>query len=428
MAASTSTAAPNWNRRGGHRTPRRHACTCRSQADVDLLDRCASSPGRTNGGRDRTFAVAASHSRRSNHAACACKYRQGTRRQKASGSPAPAPAKPHLSYSYERQGNGPVQRRCSGHHSRHGEPAALPAPWTCYPHQRTYNRRMVERRRKYTYSRRFFPLRYPPAQPVQGETAASGAVDATYTQRDGSVDLRRFELQTPASQLDVHGHLGAYPLTSATALAVDFHSHNLWEFDTVLRDLGLNRYGKTGAAALPVNLAGQGDFHGTWTGSMVNPHIAGILKATQLAIELLPVEPVTKGKSVPPEAVQPGLCPGIRSKQPEATRLTESTSQMACSAAEMLRSLWPARWMPRPAGNTLLHSMSIPHCICMCAQPRSDSTIWSRSQDRARSPARSTRKFRPMGRFTRWAAPDGSSWTEALSTASRWHEFAPREQ
>jgi len=148
-----------------------------------------------------------------------------------------------------------------------------------------------------------------PAQPVQGETAASGAVDATYAQRDGSVDLRRFELQTPASQLDVHGHLGAYPLTSATALAVDFHSHNLWEFDTVLRDLGLNRYGKTGAAALPVNLAGQGDFHGTWTGSMVNPHIAGILKATQLAIELLPVEPVTKGKSVPPEAVQPGFVP-----------------------------------------------------------------------------------------------------------------------
>ena len=160
-------------------------------------------------------------------------------------------------------------------------------------------------------------------QAVQGETGAlsdrssslgwevpaSGAVDATYTQRDGAVDLRRLELHTPASELETHGRLGAYPLTSPSALAVDFHSHNLWEYDTVLRDLGLNRYGKTGAAALPVTLAGQGDFHGSWTGSLVDPHIAGTLKATQLAIELLPVEPVAKGKPVQPQAVQPGFVP-----------------------------------------------------------------------------------------------------------------------
>ncbi len=81
---------------------------------------------------------------------------------------------------------------------------------------------------------------------------AAGLVDGTYTQRDGAVDLRKLDLHTPASQLEAHGHLGAYPLTSPSALAVDFHSRNLGEFDTVLRDLGLTRNGKTGTAALPV--------------------------------------------------------------------------------------------------------------------------------------------------------------------------------
>jgi translocation and assembly module TamB len=120
-----------------------------------------------------------------------------------------------------------------------------------------------------------------------GKVPASGLVDATYTQRDGAVDLRKLELYTPASQLEARGHLGAYPLTSPSALAIDFHSQNLGEYDTVLRDLGLTRNGKAGTAALPVALAGRIDFlHGTWTGSLVDPHLAGNLKATQLAVEM----------------------------------------------------------------------------------------------------------------------------------------------
>jgi len=146
----------------------------------------------------------------------------------------------------------------------------------------------------------------PSSQAPPGEVAADGSVDATYTQRDGAVDLRKLELHTPASDMLAHGRLGAYPLNSPTSLAVDFHSRNLDEFDTVLRDLGLNRYGKTGAAALPVTLAGQMDFlHGTWNGSLVDPRIAGNFKATQLAIELLPIQPVVKSKPLQPQLVQP---------------------------------------------------------------------------------------------------------------------------
>jgi len=126
----------------------------------------------------------------------------------------------------------------------------------------------------------------PSRQTPNGEVPTTGAIDATYSHRNGSVNLRKLELRTPASDLEAHGALGAYPIAGPSSLTVDFHSHNLSEFDTALRSLGLKRNGKTGTAALPVSLAGQADFHGTWTGSLVRPHIVGALEATQLAFEM----------------------------------------------------------------------------------------------------------------------------------------------
>jgi len=126
----------------------------------------------------------------------------------------------------------------------------------------------------------------PSAQTPAGEVPASGAIDATYTQHNGGVDLRKLELHLPASDLEVRGALGAYPVSSASTLTVHFHSHDLSEFDAVLRSLGVNRNGKTGTSALPVSLAGQADFLGIWTGSLIKPHLAGTLKATQLAVEM----------------------------------------------------------------------------------------------------------------------------------------------
>jgi len=148
----------------------------------------------------------------------------------------------------------------------------------------------------------------PSGRTVAGEAPARGVVEATYTQRNGAVDLRRMELETPASELEAHGRLGAYPLSSSTGLSVDFHSHNLNEFDAVLRDLGLNRHGKSGAAALPIALGGQLDFlHGTWGGSLLAPRIAGSVKATQLSIEMLPMQPTPVAKAAHPQVVQPRL-------------------------------------------------------------------------------------------------------------------------
>ena len=128
----------------------------------------------------------------------------------------------------------------------------------------------------------------PSRQSPAGEAPTRGAIDATYSHGDGVVELRTLELHTYGSDLVAHGSLGAHSVASPSSLTIDLRSHNLAEFDVALRSLGLKRNGKTGAAALPVSLAGQADFHGTWTGSLARPQIAGALQATQLAVELPP--------------------------------------------------------------------------------------------------------------------------------------------
>ena len=126
----------------------------------------------------------------------------------------------------------------------------------------------------------------PSARPPAGEAPANGIVEATYTQKNGAVDLRQFELHLPGSSIEAGGRLGAYPMTSPTSLAVSFRSARLAEFDAVLRDMGLERGARAGAAALPAQLNGQAQFNGTWTGALLQPRIAGNLRATQLALEV----------------------------------------------------------------------------------------------------------------------------------------------
>jgi translocation and assembly module TamB len=145
----------------------------------------------------------------------------------------------------------------------------------------------------------------PSAQGVKNEVPATGLIDATYTQRNGVVEVRKLEVNTPASRLLAQGHLGAFPLTSPTTLAVEFHSRNLDEFDTVLRDLGLNRNGKSGTAALPAALTGQADFlHGTWNGSLVDPHLAGDMLASHLSIEMPVIETGNPSQPAKTQSVQ----------------------------------------------------------------------------------------------------------------------------
>lgn len=135
-----------------------------------------------------------------------------------------------------------------------------------------------------------------PGRSLPGEVPGTGIIDGTYTQRNGAVALRKLEVNLPDSHLSAHGDMGAYPLTRPSLITVDFHSRNLGEFDTVLRGLGLNRGGKSGVAALPIALNGQGDFQGAWTGSLASPHIAGNFKATQISFEIPNVRTAQPGQ------------------------------------------------------------------------------------------------------------------------------------
>jgi translocation and assembly module TamB len=125
-----------------------------------------------------------------------------------------------------------------------------------------------------------------PVQTLTGEVAANGIIDATYTHRDGGVEIKTLTFTMPSSHIEAHGHIGAFPITSPTSLKVDGQSRNLSDFDAVLRDLGLSHEGKSGVAALPVALHGQADFHMMWTGSLLSPQLNGSLKATKISIEI----------------------------------------------------------------------------------------------------------------------------------------------
>lgn len=138
----------------------------------------------------------------------------------------------------------------------------------------------------------------PAASPREGETPTGGTIDATYLQRTGDVDLRTLEVVLPSSHLTAQGRLGAYPMTSPTGINVDFQSRNLGEFDTLFRDLGLTRNGKVGTAALPLSLAGEADFHGTWAGSLLDPHLGGSFKATNFSMEIPATSADAQARSV----------------------------------------------------------------------------------------------------------------------------------
>jgi translocation and assembly module TamB len=143
----------------------------------------------------------------------------------------------------------------------------------------------------------------PSANRPAGEAPTSGLIDATYTQRHGAVDLRTLQVTLPASQLSAHGQLGAFPMTSPTGIAIEVHSHNLDDFDTIFRDLGLTHDGKSGTSALPIDLDGEADFKGSWTGSLVDPHLAGDLQATNLSMELPPASGSTEPRKIDTDSI-----------------------------------------------------------------------------------------------------------------------------
>ena len=118
-----------------------------------------------------------------------------------------------------------------------------------------------------------------------GEAPTHGAVDATYRVAAGAVEVRSLDVELPHSTVGGRGSLGVFPVTRASAMDVDLQSKDLSEFDAVLRTLGLKQSGRIGAAALPVALKGQANFHGRLSSSWLTPLVDGHVTATNVSIQ-----------------------------------------------------------------------------------------------------------------------------------------------
>ena len=122
-----------------------------------------------------------------------------------------------------------------------------------------------------------------PAGVAPGLVPLSGAVDAKYSQRAGRVQIDRLEAHSPATNLNLNGSLGVYPLERPSNLSVHLVNDNLVEFDDVLKVLNLGVGGKPGISGLPVRLHGNATFDGTATGSLVDPAFQGHVTANQFS-------------------------------------------------------------------------------------------------------------------------------------------------
>lgn len=151
----------------------------------------------------------------------------------------------------------------------------------------------------------------PPHPPRPGEVPKSGIVDATYYNRTGSVAIHTFDVRTAASQIQVTGDLGVYPMTQKSDIQASVVTRDLSEFDPALAALGIATRG--GASPVPAELHGEAQFHGMVTGTLLDPNFRGHLEATNFNL-------------VPPGSTPPAM-QGIR--QLEFNSLTADAAYRA---------------------------------------------------------------------------------------------------
>lgn len=126
----------------------------------------------------------------------------------------------------------------------------------------------------------------PPLVPTAGRVPMYGAVDAEYSNITGLVAIQSLAVHTPASEVEVTGSLGVYPITRGSNLQVRVSTANLAEFNPVLTTLGVAWNGRRGINALPITLHGSANFTGTIRESILNPNVKGHLDASDFELAI----------------------------------------------------------------------------------------------------------------------------------------------
>jgi translocation and assembly module TamB len=122
----------------------------------------------------------------------------------------------------------------------------------------------------------------PPHVLSPNEVPVTGAVQAEYMNRTGSIEVHVFDVHTTASEIQVTGSLGVYPMTQKTQLNASLVTRSVAEFNPVLAAFGIAAPGQR--TPIPAQLRGQAQFHGTVTGSLIWPDFKGHLEATDFNI------------------------------------------------------------------------------------------------------------------------------------------------
>ncbi len=118
----------------------------------------------------------------------------------------------------------------------------------------------------------------PPNTPSPDEVPVNGVVDAEYMNRSGSVVVRAFDVHTPASEIQIAGTLGVYPIRRKSQIDASLVTRNVAEFNPVLAAFGISAPGQP--MPIPADLHGEAQFHGSVTGSLDSPDFKGHLQAT----------------------------------------------------------------------------------------------------------------------------------------------------
>ncbi|HUB16984.1 MAG TPA: translocation/assembly module TamB domain-containing protein [Acidobacteriaceae bacterium] len=137
----------------------------------------------------------------------------------------------------------------------------------------------------------------PPATPAPDEVPMTGAVNAQYLNRTGTVVIRTLEVHTPASGIDVSGSLGVYPMTRRSQLQASLVTRDLAEFNPVLAAFGISAPGQP--TPIPADLHGEAQFHGDVVGNLRSPEFQGHLQASDFSLAPLSSGSISASEAAP---------------------------------------------------------------------------------------------------------------------------------
>ena len=125
-----------------------------------------------------------------------------------------------------------------------------------------------------------------PRKNVYDNTPITGELVGHYDGKTETVNIPKLSINTLQSTLTANGVLGVSSGDPLTALNVDLQVRDFSEYDQLLRTLELSANGKKGAAAIPINLHGSAQFHGTARGEIAKLDVKGHLEADNLDVRM----------------------------------------------------------------------------------------------------------------------------------------------